>query len=406
MEQTENSKKDIDVKRVVVKVGSRVLTASDGQLNKERVAALVHEIAGLCGSGLEVALVSSGAVNLGRSVRQLKKFRILGATPTMRVDLLKEQVLAAVGQPRLLAFYGQEFERYDLACAQLLTTRRDFADRDPYMYLRAVTMSLLSVGVVPIFNENDVLSPEELDFSDNDQLAYMVAAMLVADKLIILTNVDGVYDRSPSDPAAKLIRRLDNPSQAFDSIDSSQVSGKGGMKSKLMAASLITQLGIPVHIANGTIEHILPKIIAGEDIGTVCPAQGSRENTVKSWLKTAAASKGRVVVSTTLAEVLRQRRRAASVLLFGVERVEGDFEAGDAVDVVDDDGVLLGRGQVKFGSKELDEEARRFRQATGEERGSDEFRKGGGRIAIHYDYFVFSDGRARRQMATSVPRTV
>jgi glutamate 5-kinase len=358
------------------------------------VAALVQDIASLWKQAprVQVTLVSSGAVNLGRSALQLAdqfpKVRLVNFNG-LREDMLREQVLAAVGQPRLMAFYTRAFGQHGLTCSQILTTRRDFADRNAYLNLRAVTMSLLTNGVVPIFNENDVLSPEELDFSDNDQLAYMVAAMLVADMLVILTDVDGVYDRSPTDPEAQVIPQIENPGAFLDQIDTSQVSGKGGMTSKLLSADVITALGIPMRIANGTVDGIVSKIVAGEPVGTLCPAQGSRKDAVRTWLATAAASKGTVVVSTALADVLRQRR-AASVLLFGIERVDGDFEKGDVVDVSDDDGMVFGRGQVRLGSNDLRQAAAEFRQLTDAQRGEEE-RRAGKRIAIHYNNFHYNN---------------
>lgn len=379
------------MKRIVVKIGSAVLTDRAGGLKQEAIAKLVEEVAGLRKAGHEVVLVSSGAVSLGRSVSQLAGEFTVASNPHSK-RLLREQVLASVGQPKLMALYNAEFEKRGLHCAQLLTTRADFADRTFYLSLRSVTETLLRHGVVPIFNENDVLSPEELDFSDNDQLALMTAAMVLADQLVILTDVPGVYDRPPQEVGAKLLPEIKDVGEFLESLKTGDHRGKGGIKSKLLCAEVATSIGIPTNIASGSETKPLTRILEGEPVGTFFPAISNREEPIKAWLRTAAAISGQIVVSTYLAEILRKGpgpdSRTRSIIFAGIEEIKGDFPQKSVVEIADDKGHVLGRGQTRFSSTELRDKVAWYRRLSSDDRklakkGSDWV------FAIHANEFVF-----------------
>lgn len=376
------------MRRIIVKIGSSVLTLKNGQLNKEAASDLIREMASIKGKGTEVIIVTSGAVSLGRSVIKNANFGIdEGASKKYGQRVIREQILASIGQSKLMRFYDKEFGKYRFSCAQILVTRADFADRERYMSIKTVAENLIRLGIVPIFNENDVLSPEELDFSDNDQLAAMVTAMLVADKLVLLTNVDGVLDKSPVNPRAKVVPLIKEVGHYIGKVDKSMISGKGGMKSKLMTADLVTSLGISTQIANGLGKNILTRIEDNEKIGTYFPPQRSKKiGTVRGWLATAAVSGGKIIVSTFIAEILR-KKQTASVLFTGIEKIEGNFAEKEVVEVCDDEGRILGKGLCKYSAEVL---AKRIEEYKMKSKTEKEMTKAADIVAVHYDYFVFS----------------
>ncbi len=372
--------------RIVIKIGSRVLTQVDGQLNQDVIANLVKDVAILKEAGKKIVIVSSGAVSCGRMAEELRgNFSVNAGCENKSV--IREQILASIGQPTLMSFYISEFKKHKIKCAQALVTRADFADRQRYLSMRTVTENMLALDIVPIFNENDFLSPEELDFSDNDQLACMITAMLGAERLIILTNVDGVYDRSPNDADAKVLSEITDISSIIGSIKSStSVGGKGGMRSKLSSAELITALGTPMHIANGFTTDVVSRIILqNEQLGTFFPAADERIEPLKTWLTIAAASNGRIIVSTYLADILK-RKQPASILLAGIDDVQGLFGKNEVVSVCDVDGTELGRGQCRYSSEQLRDEVKRHKELFSEGAKIE----GGKKIAIHYNCFVFN----------------
>lgn len=379
----------MDNKTIVVKIGSRVLTQEDGQLNKTAARVLIEDIAKLKSEkGIKVVIVTSGAVSIGRSTLNSDFAIDEGASKKYGKATIREQILASIGQPKLMAFYDAEFSKYGFFCSQILATRTDFADRDRYMSMKTVTSNLLRLGIVPIFNENDVLSPEELDFSDNDQLASMITAMLVADSLILLTNVDGVLDKSPNNFDAKVIPVISEVDNYIKNVDSSARSGKGGMESKLMTADLVTSLGISAYIANGLEKNVLLKLIKEDTaVGTFFPSRRAKKvGAVRGWLATAAVSEGKVIVSTFIADILR-KKQTASILFTGIEKIEGNFSEKDVVEVCDDDGVVLGKGMCKHSAETLAELIEEYKKKSDVEKAKT---KAADIVAIHYDYFVFS----------------
>jgi len=383
---------------IVVKIGSQLLTSKQHQLNQGMIEGIAAQVSDLLKEGKHVVMVSSGAVASGRSVPLLAGPFSL-SSDQQDPDLLREQILAAVGQPRLMRAYKNEFGRRKIVTAEILVTRADFADRDRYISLRTVVQNLINLGIVPIFNENDVLSTEELDFSDNDHLACMVGAMIDADLLLSLTDVPGLLDRHPDEEGAKLIEEVEDP-KSFRSLASFSnknkgVLGKGGMLSKLEAASLITELGIPMRIASGYEDNVITRIVLGnEKLGTYFPAKEKRLSRKKIWIRTGAATTGKIVVSTYLADLLR-KKHVASILLHGVESLGNEeknsekqeiFKKGDVVEVVDTDNIVLGKGQIKMDAEELRIKVKEqhVRNVAGTRTA------GGEKIVIHYDYFVFS----------------
>ena len=261
--------------KIAIKIGSLVLTRSNGQLNSKAIKHIVCDVAKIIKNGnKKVVIVSSGAVSSGRVTEVLQgDFHV--DVKNQDKHIVRAQILASIGQSKLIAFYAEEFKKHGLVCAQILVTRLDFAKRKRFLSLRTVIRNLLNLNIMPIINENDVLCDEELDFSDNDQLAYMVSKMLSIDKLIILTNVEGVYDRSPKKVGAKLLSKIDDIKEVFKNIDDEKnIFGRGGMKSKLQIAQLVTSFGIPMHIVSGFKENAASDIILNnKPIGTFFPAK-------------------------------------------------------------------------------------------------------------------------------------
>lgn len=376
----------INTNTVVVKIGTRLLTQKDGQLNHEVFKHFLEEIAELKKAGKKVVIVTSGSVGAGRISAKLKgNFSV--DRGGQNDGVVREQILAAVGQPELMTFYVSELRKHGINCAQLLVTRADFEDRQKYVSLRTVTNNLLQLDIIPIFNENDVLSTEELDFSDNDNLACMVTAMLVASQLIILTNLPGVYDPTSKTSKASILSEITDIPSVLNAVSKKTDDvGRGGIYSKLLAASFITSMGIPMHIAGGFESHILSRIVLKkEKVGTFFPAIEKKIKPRKAWLKLTTGIKGKITVSTYLAEVLKEKQ-FASILLAGIESVDGVFKKDDVVTIYDADGNELGKGQTRYDSDKLRNEIVAYKNSPK----SGERVAGGKKIVIHYDYFIFS----------------
>ena len=342
--------------RVVVKIGSRVLTRANGSIDESIIDMLTEEIKRLRDEKKHhFVLVTSGAVSLGRSSRLLKDFKVK-KWPDLNYDkeILKNQIRAGYGQSELMFFYKQAFKRNGIECAQVLATAYDFASRKRYLSMRTVTDNYLLLGIVPIFNENDVLSAEELGptFNDNDHLATMVGAMIDARKLILLSGIDGFYRAGSQHDPERVVALIDDITQYLHVIDDSASEGKGGMLSKLLAAGQAQLMGMDVHIANGKKRGTIRAILEGENIGTKIPAAKIKPKAAKRWVTTAPPAEGKIVVSTTLADLI-YKRRAASILFPGIERVEGDFMKDQVVGVYDDKGIFLGKGQSLYSASEL-----------------------------------------------------
>ena len=347
-----------DAHRIVVKLGTQVVTHDGVELALGRLMGLVESLARLRKSGREVVLVSSGAVGMGR--------RVLGLTERPR-SLGLRQACAAVGQGHLMAVYTQAFTQLGVVAAQVLLTQGDLADRDRALCLRTTLMRLLGLGVVPVLNENDSVSVRELveyqrlqaagappapaaatTFGDNDGLSARVASSLDADLLVLLTDVDGLYTADPAtDPAAQLVRELPRVDDAVLAMaGGGSAGGTGGMTSKLEAARLAAAEGTAVLIASGGTPRVLERALAGEPVGTLVAAErrGAR------WRHIAVSGRQQGALVVTDGAVTALLERKASLLPVGVTAVEGEFAKGDVVEVRDGSGRVLGRGLVNYPS--------------------------------------------------------
>ncbi len=331
-------------KTIVVKIGSTTLTTERGTFHLAPMAGLVSEICALHAAGNQVLVVSSGAVSSGMGVLRRRR------RPHAVVDL---QAAAAVGQGHLLRTYTELFAHENVVTAQVLLTAFDVAARTQYLNARNTLKRLLEWNVVPIINENDTTSTDELCFGDNDTLAAQVALLVKADLLVLLTDTDGLYTADPrEDPEARLITMVDGLGD-LDCVNIGSVSalGRGGMGSKVNSARIATSGGVETVIARGTRPGVLAACLAGEDVGTRFPARPLGLPDYKLWLLYGKPAVGRVMVDAGAANALRGK---GSLLPVGVTAVEGDFAAGDAVMVVDGEGVELAKGLVSYSSEELD----------------------------------------------------
>lgn len=332
-------------RRVVLKLGTRVLTHDDGALAFSRLVSVAETCAALRREGREVLIVSSGAIGLGRDALGLP------STPT-EVD--EQQACAAVGQTRLMSLYQDAFSRLGMLCGQLLLTEPDFDDRDRYLNLRAALQALLRHRVVPIINENDAVSTQELAlttgprpvFGDNDRLSALVATKLDADLLVLFTDVGGLYDRDPRQgPGASLISRVDHPEELGElPPPPGPGASRGGMRSKVEAAMVASRGGCHVVITSGREPERWPALFRGDEIGTWFPAR-SRPHARQRWIAFAAAPRGVLFLDDGAVEALTGRH--ASLLAAGVTSVEGQFRTGDVVELRGG-GRRLGRGIIAW----------------------------------------------------------
>ena len=315
--------------RIVVKLGTNLLTAGSDHLNLETMASLVGQMARLYKEGLAVVIVTSGAIAAGRH-----RLRVAEE----RKEIVSRQVLAAVGQSRLMDAYDQLFGWHEIIIAQTLLTRADLTDRIRYLNARNTLTALLELRVIPIINENDVVAVEEIQetvFGDNDNLSAMVANLVDADLLMLLTDTAGLYTADPHwDANAKLIERVDRIDAHIESLAgrSSSERGTGGMVTKIEAAKLATASGVAVVIADGRERDVIARLAKGEAIGTYFQPVASRLESRKRWLLS-QLSKGKIYVDSGAATALRKQNK--SLLPAGVTKVSGEFERGDVVNIFD-----------------------------------------------------------------------
>ncbi len=353
-------------KRVVVKIGSNVLTTSEGVLDVARIAALTDQVARLYRAGVEVIVVSSGAVASGRSQLTPKSKKL--------DSVAQRQLFSAVGQARLINLYYDLFGRYDIVCGQVLTTKESLSTRMHYLNQRNCMGVMLENGVVPILNENDTISVTELMFTDNDELSGMVAAMMGADALFILSNIDGIYNGNPNEEGSEVIRKVagsvDDLSQ-YISTTKSQF-GRGGMLTKCRIACKVADEGIEVVIANGKRDDVLcDLILEGADLVCTRFEPSTKPiSDVKKWIAHSDGfAKGELHVNEGAYEALMQQD-ATSLLPVGVSRIVGEFEKDDIVKIVSPAGEHIGVGRVSADSEKA-------REIAGEK---------GHKALVHYDY--------------------
>jgi glutamate 5-kinase len=332
---------------LVVKVGTRVLTHADGTLNRERIAQLAEEIHAISAAGRRVVLVSSGAVGAGLSLLGLK------GRPT---DLAKLQAVAAVGQTHLIQTYDQTFARHGRRAAQVLLTLDDVDDRVRYLNVRNTLLSLLEFGAVPIVNENDTVSVDELKttFGDNDRLAAMVTNLIRAPLLVVLSDIEGLYDGDPSLATSQIVSTVPHIDETVLAYVRDKKTGlsKGGMASKLEAARIVTTAGENMIIASGRQPNVLTKLMAGENLGTLFLAQGKAISPFKRWLSFSAQVRGRIQLDEGARRAIVEQGR--SLLAAGITGTQGEFQKGDVVALCDQQGHVIARGLSNYSSADVE----------------------------------------------------
>ncbi len=354
---------------IVVKIGSNVITRADGTLDVTRMSALVDQVAELNKKGNRVILVSSGAVAAGRNE----------ITPSHKLDTVSaRQLYSAIGQAKLINRYYELFRDHGLVCGQILTTKEGFGSRTHYLTQKHCMEVMLAQNVIPIINENDTTSVTELMFTDNDELSGLVAAMMNAEKLIILSNINGIYDGNPSDPASSVIREIEPTVTDLSNVVVAGKSkfGRGGMLTKSRIALKAASEGIEVIIANGKRDNILHDVLENPEALCTRILPGERVNSVKKWIAHSHDFvKGKLFVNKGAAESLTDPERATSLLPIGITGIDGSFEKGDLVAIATEDGNIIGLGCSEYTSENL-------RNAIGCK---------GVKPAVHYDYLYIND---------------
>ena len=332
--------------RIVVKVGTSTLTHETGKLNFFRIERLVRELSDLVNQGKEIVLVSSGAVGAG--------MERLGLTEKPKT-IPEKQAAAAVGQGVLLHVYEKIFAEYGQTVGQVLLTREDSVKRSRYVNSRNTLLQLLAMGVIPIINENDAVAVDELKIGDNDTLSAMVGTIVDADLIIILSDVDGVYTANPqTNPEAKLLSEIVDITPEIDELAGGPgtLRGTGGMYTKIQAAKIAVNAGIALVIASGTQDGVVREILTGQDVGTLFPSKHNRLQVRKSWLAFGARIAGDVQVDSGCAKAIV--KTGSSLLAAGIVKVQGDFEQGKTIRILDTNGRELARGLSNYSSGEIE----------------------------------------------------
>jgi glutamate 5-kinase len=359
-----------DHKRLVVKVGSQVLCTTDGELNLPVLASLAEQISHLCAQGWQVVLVSSGAVASGAGVMRKQP----GARRLDQISnpVVRKQALAAAGQVKLVESWQKLFSHHGVAVAQVLATKSDFQTRRHYLNMRACIEALLDAGLVPIVNENDVVAVTELMFTDNDELAGLMASLVHADHLLLLSSVAGVLVEGADGSAGQAIAQWDESRHQADELVNQGTSalGRGGMHSKIATARKLAALGTSVVIADGKVPDVLLKALNGKDCGTRF-VPGSHVSPAKRWLASAQGhAVGSVTVNAGAEAALLDRTRLASLLPVGVSKVDGAFETGDVIQIRSETGRVIGCGRTRYSAQEA----------------AEKIGQRGHKPLVHYDY--------------------
>ena len=331
-------------KKIAVKIGSNVLTRSDGTLDITRMSALVDQISQLHKKGVEIVMISSGAVASGRSVIGLHK----------KMDIVDQrQLFSAVGQAKLINHYYELFREHNIVVGQVLTTKENFSSRRLYLNQRNCMRVMLDNNVIPIVNENDAVSVSELMFTDNDELSGLIASMMDMQALVILSNIDGIYNGSPLEPDSTVILRIEKGQDISEFIQSTKSTfGRGGMLTKTTIARKIADQGLEVIIANGKRENILIQLLdkKSEVVSTHFVASAGEVSSVKKWIAHSEGfAKGEIHVNENAARALIGVK-AVSLLPIGAVKIVGEFEKDDIVRIMDQNGGLLGVGKVQYDS--------------------------------------------------------
>ncbi len=353
--------------RVVVKIGTKVLSTESDGLDTETLQHLVDQLVAIQARGVEVVLVTSGAMGAARALIKVPSDD----------KIAQKQVLAAVGQVRLMSTYAEAFTRHGRLCAQVLATKEDFRDKTHYLNMRTCFENLLRSGVVPVVNENDVVATTELLFTDNDELAGLVASQLDADAVIILTSVEGFLTGDPHDPASQVI-----PVIALDDIPALQkhiapektAFGRGGMLTKFSIAKKLASQGIVVHFASGKRAGVLEDILSGVAVGTRFIPERQSSAAKRRLAYSEGLTKGAVRINKCAEDLLLSDTKIMSLLPVGIIKVSGDFDKGDIIEIASEDGRKLGFGIAEYG-------AARARELMGKKQV---------RHLIHYDHMFIA----------------
>ncbi|MFC2070548.1 glutamate 5-kinase [Chloroflexota bacterium] len=340
--------RSLQYRRIVVKLGTSLVTGGGDHINPEIMSRLVDQVTELHGQGKEILIVSSGAIAAGRYKLGLDK---------ERKGIPFKQVLASVGQGQLMNVYDRLFSRHDITVAQALLTRADIADRAGYLNARNTLLALIELKVVCVVNENDVIATDEISeakFGDNDNLSAMVANLVDADLLLILSDITGLYTSDPNrDPEARLIERVDIINSEIEEMlaDTSGELGMEGMETKIEAAKLATTSGITVIIADGREQDVILRLVSGETLGTYFQPSVSRLESRQRWMMSGLSTRGKLIVDSGAVLALRKQKR--SLLAAGITQVEGEFQRGDIVNISDAGGITLGCGITNYSSVDV-----------------------------------------------------
>jgi glutamate 5-kinase len=329
------------LKRVVIKLGTGVLTSGIGQLNTERIAALSAGVAGLRAAGTEVIVVSSGAVGLGMGRLGLKR---------KPADVSKKQACAAIGQSLLMQNWQHGFDPHGLTAAQVLLTHEDLRSRDRHLGVKACLEELIAYGTIPVINENDTVSAAEIKFGDNDTLSAMVASLTGAQHLLILSTAPGLIDMKGTGKIVPVVEKI-TPEIEGMAGGTTDITATGGMISKITAAKIAVRAGCGVFIASGAEPDIIARLLGGTGPGTFFVPSGIPLDAKKRWLAYFQRPTGNIQINTCAVPVLRDQGR--SLLAIGVTGVTGAFAEGDIVNILDADGRILARGVAAFDSHEV-----------------------------------------------------
>jgi glutamate 5-kinase len=333
------------VKRLVIKIGSNILADDKEGLNSKRISSIAYDVTELQNTGYDVVIVSSGAIAAG-----MKK---LGLKVKPR-DIKLKQAAAAVGQSSLMWAYERSFADYGKKVAQILLTRDDLSDRKRYINSKNTILTLLSYKIIPIINENDTIATDEIKFGDNDYLASLVSSLVEAEKLVILSDVEGLYTEDPRQSSkAKLIKHVEEITPEIENRAGGAGSAvsTGGMYSKILAAKRAVSHGITVHIISGRKEGLLRELMQDRHCGTMFKPRTERLSSRKGWIAYGSRSKGNLVIDEGAVKALVQGGK--SLLPSGVIAVEGDFDTGDAVYCLDSKGNRIAKGLINYSSSEI-----------------------------------------------------
>ena len=336
-----------NIKKMVIKIGSSSLTSKAGGLDKVNMRRFVNEVSSLAKRGMEVVVVTSGAIAAGLKNLNIKK---------KPGDMALLQVAASVGQVELMRMYSSLFSKNNLKIGQILLTHEDTTGREQYLNIKNTIKNLIGLKIVPVINENDSVAVDEIKFGDNDKLAALVAILAESDILVILTDIDGMYDKNPGIyNNAKLISYIDKINEDIEKAAEGVGSayGIGGMKSKIKAAKICSFSGIKTIIANSRKKNILDKIIAGEDVGTFfAPQTAKKVKSIKKWIAFGKKTRGSIVIDRGAEEAVLNRGK--SILAVGVVKIDGKFSKGDTLRIFSLDSKLIAKGISNFSSEDIE----------------------------------------------------